>query len=51
MPCTDGPWVAQVRQVLTGILGFLMWKIALVGVTTVPVASEEAAPSAKKSPF
>eukprot|EP00884_Botryococcus_braunii_P007342 jgi/Botrbrau1/16609/Bobra.0068s0036.1 len=41
----------EVRQVLTGILGFLMWKLALVGVTTVPVASREAAPSEKKSPY
>ena len=27
---------AQVRQVLTGIMGFLMYKLAILGVTAVP---------------
>lgn len=29
--------VAEVRQMMTGLLGFMMWKLAVVGVTTVPV--------------
>ena len=27
---------AQVRQVLTGIMGFMMYKLAILGVTAVP---------------
>ncbi len=29
--------VAEARQMMTGLLGFMMWKLAVVGVTTVPV--------------
>ncbi|KAA6419959.1 MAG: hypothetical protein FRX49_10149 [Trebouxia sp. A1-2] len=29
--------VAEVRQMMTGLLGFMMWKLAVVGVTTVPL--------------
>jgi hypothetical protein len=40
----------QAQQVLTGILGFLMWKLALVGVTSVPAPPRQAALE-KKSHF
>ena len=29
----------EARQMMTGLLGFMMWKLAVVGVTTVPVQS------------
>lgn len=29
--------VAEARQMMTGLLGFMMWKLAVVGVTTVPL--------------
>lgn len=27
----------ETRQMMTGLLGFMMWKLAVVGVTTVPL--------------
>ena len=32
---------AQVRQVLTGIMGFMMYKLAILGVTAVPSPPRE----------
>lgn len=29
--------VLEARQMMTGLLGFMMWKLAVVGVTTVPM--------------
>ena len=29
--------VVEARQMMTGLLGFMMWKLAVVGVTTVPM--------------
>ena len=33
---TDSPAHAQMRQVLTGVLGFMTYKMALLGVAAVP---------------
>lgn len=33
----DSTQVSEVRQMMTGLLGFMMWKLAVVGVTTVPM--------------
>ena len=34
--------VLEARQMMTGLLGFMMWKLAVVGVTTVPVQTQHA---------
>lgn len=33
--------IAEARQMMTGVLGFMMWKLAVVGVTTVPLPSRQ----------
>lgn len=35
--------VLEARQMMTGLLGFMMWKLAVVGVTTVPVQRRQPA--------
>ena len=35
--------VAEARQMMTGVLGFMMWKLAVVGVTTVPAQRSQPA--------
>ncbi len=34
--------MGQARQVLTGVLGFMMYKLALVGVTALPPLAHSA---------
>lgn len=34
--------VVEARQMMTGLLGFMMWKLAIVGVTTVPLQKRHA---------
>lgn len=31
----------EARQMMTGLLGFMMWKLAVVGVTTVPIQKHQ----------
>ena len=33
--------IVEARQMMTGLLGFMMWKLAVVGVTTVPLPKRQ----------